>query len=718
MLDQIIQIGNGIISSRPDPSKVAQILGFANSVITFVLTNVLQRRALVRWRGETWWTFAILWSSFVLCLVDVIIWQQDGKTALGIVENRLLTKVSLIFWIIGICMMLYVIRKILSIDPSSESPIRILRSGQLDPFCMKRLSRFGVPFVDDLIFAGDISDKFLFPLAIISQRNASGFRVAQKFFVEGLRNDAFGGGVYLSFTRPSSIIEDQLSKLFVDEQEEIWKKRTVIIDCYSPLYPSASSGGSSHNNLKVVPCDPRDPSEIQVKLEEALVHLQEQQVRNNTCTVRVVYDSLSDFLAVADQELVVAYLRRSIVWEELNSIQSVYLVWHDIIKAPVSDDYLAWYGNTVLWLKKENDQCNATLDGVSLKSVACSYGTALELGNMDGFSFDPERAKTVASLLKKLSYSPANYDGITPFADDHMREIHFLFFLTAIDHNTHGKKRYEQQIDGRAVHGSDLLYVKAKEAVRFDKDFFMPDHIESIQCDNLREVFKTSGGIVPEGLEERAVLLRNAARVLLEEYHGDLTELFKKSKNLLMPSVPREKGILERLKAFKAYQDPLGKKSFLLIKLLRRRNLVTVEDTDNIRVPIDHVLMTVCLRSGMVLADEKLKKIILDGVALDEKSMDSLRRMTAVAFRHIAEESLLAPDIFDDIFWAYGRECFKFSPPFTPSQISEINIPLSANIGNPDALSEFLLLINGLDAEAPKDAKCYPMPIPPKTHFF
>ena len=120
----------------------------------------------------------------------------------------------------------------------------------------------------------------------------------------------------------------------------------------------------------------------------------------------------------------------------------------------------------------------------------------------------------------------------------------------------------------------------------------------------------------------------------------------------------------------------------------------------------------------MILVEEATSKSLLEKALLDEKSIDSLRRVTALAFQRVAEYSSLPPDHFDDLLWAFGRECFKFPPPFKHEEISKIDIPISKGIGNKEALTNLILMINGLDEQALKQTCDYPVPIAPKTHFF
>ena len=88
-------------------------------------------------------------------------------------------------------------------------------------------------------------------------------------------------------------------------------------------------------------------------------------------------NSLSDFIAVADRELVVPYLRWSTVWEEIHNIQSVYLVWPDVLKEPVSTEYLEWFGNTVFTLRRDEAGYSALIEGVEETPIRLTYDDRL-----------------------------------------------------------------------------------------------------------------------------------------------------------------------------------------------------------------------------------------------------------------------------------------------------------------------------------------------------
>ncbi|MFW5936024.1 MAG: hypothetical protein ACOCSC_01915, partial [Candidatus Hadarchaeota archaeon] len=152
------------------------------------------------------------------------------------------------------------------------------------------------------------------------------------------------------------------------------------------------------------------------------------------------------------------------------------------------------------------------------------------------------------------------------------------------------------------------------------------------------------------------------------------------------------KGLLQLLKDFKAYEDPLQKKSFLLVKLLRRQNLLTIKDIQNLKFPVDNVLMTIALQSGLLKVNEKiLEKKLLDGELLSDSEVVQLRKATQQAFEVVSRASGMGPDILDDLLWTYGREVD------TDVDVETISTVLDDNIENKNAFKDFLSFISGTD---------------------
>ena len=183
--------------------------------------------------------------------------------------------------------------------------------------------------------------------------------------------------------------------------------RFIIIDCYEDLYipDEATQIGHPPTDIKVESCDPRNPFDVQKKLLRALSRLQ----KAGSAEVRVVYDSLSDFLAIADPEMVVSYLRRSIVWEETFNIKALYLVWPHLMTEPLSDEYLSWFGNSTLWLHDKGNYFQASLEGVENRPISFPINADLQIIDMTKFAVDKARAIPLPSDREILHLLPQEF---------------------------------------------------------------------------------------------------------------------------------------------------------------------------------------------------------------------------------------------------------------------------------------------------------------------
>lgn len=335
---------------------------------------------------------------------------------------------------------------------------------------------------------------------------------------------------------------------------------------------------------------------------------------------------------------------------------------------------------------------------------------------MAQFTVDEHRARLVAEALLRLDYRPDSFAGLFPFPEHPFRERHFIFFLAAIDHNTHGAERYQAELEGTFLHGSDLMYALAKRAAELDPDLCSPKRMERIPEEELAAIFRSPDGKLPVGMARRAELVRDAAGLLIGRYRGDLAELFRQAHSYLRRSAGG--GILARLAEMKAYADPLEKKSFLLVKLLRRRGLLTVRDPEQLKVPVDHVLYTMALRSGLVRAAAGAAGALLSGRVLSEAELRELRCAALAGYDLVAQLSGVPVDQFDDLVWGYGRECLRYPAPFDPEQLAAIAIDLDRRLASRPARDSFLLVLNGLDREAPEPGRHYSVPAVPDTWFF
>jgi hypothetical protein len=263
-----------------------------------------------------------------------------------------------------------------------------------------------------------------------------------------------------------------------------------------------------------------------------------------------------------------------------------------------------------------------------------------------------EMCSSFASAVKGLKFKVDEFSDPLLFPPENasLEEVaNFFFFIVAIDHRTRFK--FEGVIEGRELHGSELLYALARRK----SDYFTAEKMQRISKREVASWLSIRGSSIFDP-EVRAMLLRDSAIKLLKYFNGSALELIKAADGYLM----REdgKGLLQLLAKFKAYSDPLSKKSFLLVKFLERRKLFEVKDVENLHIPVDNVLARIALRSGVIeVVDKKLEMKLKKYLPATRSDDLDVRTLAQRAYDIIASESELKITLLDDILWTLGRAC-------------------------------------------------------------
>jgi hypothetical protein len=248
--------------------------------------------------------------------------------------------------------------------------------------------------------------------------------------------------------------------------------------------------------------------------------------------------------------------------------------------------------------------------------------------NGSGQAPPKEVVDRVAERVKELAsgYEPPDFAEVpTPDA---------ALFLTAIDHRTGFEEAHE--VDGAGPYeGSALLWALGLRAERRAPGALTARSLLGVDPAAIAAVFRIGGESLAEP-ERRAALWDDLARGLIENYQGEATVLIEATGGRL----GGEGGALKHLGGFRAFSDPLQKKSFLLCKIWERRGWLPVADPENWQVSSDNVLMRLALRSGLV----------------EQGEVEEVRAATRDAFKAVAERAGISPPVVDDLLWERGRE--------------------------------------------------------------
>ncbi len=240
----------------------------------------------------------------------------------------------------------------------------------------------------------------------------------------------------------------------------------------------------------------------------------------------------------------------------------------------------------------------------------------------------PGAVARVAERVRKLAseYTPPDFAEV-PNPDS-------AIFLCAIDHGTGYRRAY--LVDGTGPYeGSALLWALGLQAQRRHPGLLSAPRLADVDAARVAEIFKVGGETVT-GAETRARLWRDLAAGLNVDYGGDAEALLAASEERLGAS----DGLVARLGRFEAYADPLRKKAFLLAKICARRGWFSASDPEGWEVCADNVLMRLALRSGLV----------------HPGPVEEVRAATRAAFKDVAVEAGIEPQVLDDLLWELGRD--------------------------------------------------------------
>ena len=230
----------------------------------------------------------------------------------------------------------------------------------------------------------------------------------------------------------------------------------------------------------------------------------------------------------------------------------------------------------------------------------------------------------------------------------------YFLFMVAIDHRTSYRGvSYEEWINGKLYHGADLLYKLGMMKYNEDPDFFSPKRMAKIKLKDVMSWLNYGKAKIWD-INIRTMLLQDLGHKLLKLYHGKACKLIVESHGYLRR---KGKGLIETLKVFKAYEDPVEKKAYLLVKFLERRGIIHIKDLVNVEIPVDNHLTRIAFRLNIVTLNPKLWKAISIGKHLTREEDVIIRLTVRKAYKEISRRAGILPLYLDDFLWMLGRRC-------------------------------------------------------------
>ncbi len=314
------------------------------------------------------------------------------------------------------------------------------------------------------------------------------------------------------------------------------------------------------------------------------------------------------------------------------------------------------------------------------------------------------KARKLGTLFRKLQPKAEDFldNRFFPSPKENPEDVvRFFFFITGIDHRTSPLgQSFEGLVEEEYFQGADLLWHLALRKYHENPAFFEPKQMAHITTKHVKEWLTVIQPVqvTIRNPSQRAELLRDCGRKLKGLYKSSVLNLLEQAENKLLGSPSSTSlGLLDHLARFKAYEDPARKKSYLLLKFLLRRRLWTLEDPENLRIPVDNHLIRIALRTGIVQVSPSFEQNLRDRRELTVADDVALRQVIADAFAEVASYAKHPILELDDFLWHFGRLCCKATSPIcdtgcsTKCFVATDLLPLSCSLQCPlrDACTAF-----------------------------
>lgn len=283
---------------------------------------------------------------------------------------------------------------------------------------------------------------------------------------------------------------------------------------------------------------------------------------------------------------------------------------------------------------------------------------------------DRAQCRAVADVLRGAPIPEDREDTTLP-TFDRRRLPNLLFLVVALCHQTTpatGEPPLEGHVDGRLLRGWDYLFQRFAFIASRDKGWTDPREWASCSAAALRTVLRDEifGDRLTDA-EGRAALTRDLGQVMERRGWTTIDELHEFCGGRLAGATPN---IVEELRTFRAYTDPVRKKSYYFLALMRNMGLWTFVDPEHLGPPADYHEVRGHLRIGTVVVEnaelsDRLARNALVSVADD----NAIRAAVVEAIETIAADLEITPSRAHYMFWNVFRnictrerpQCFRLA---------------------------------------------------------
>ena len=287
-------------------------------------------------------------------------------------------------------------------------------------------------------------------------------------------------------------------------------------------------------------------------------------------------------------------------------------------------------------------------------------GSRLSAPNRDSIvSVDDQKCRDVAALLKCRDI-PADKEEHAPPVGFSAEEVGNLYLmLVAICHQTSPRDHepLEGTIGAQQFRGWDYLSAKLLLEANANREVLLPSFWSKMTAPEVTRLFGSNGArgalTDPEG---RAVLIQDLGLKMLQRSWNCAGDFYAFCGKRIATATPN---LVETLSAFRAYDDPVRKKTYFFLALMRNNGLWTYSDPENLGAPIDYHEIRGHLRIGTVrICDPELYLKVLKDREITREEDICIREAVDQALKLISNYSGIRNESqLHYLFWNIFRSC-------------------------------------------------------------
>ena len=272
-------------------------------------------------------------------------------------------------------------------------------------------------------------------------------------------------------------------------------------------------------------------------------------------------------------------------------------------------------------------------------------------------SVDGASCRRLAALLAGFDV-PGDQEERAPTGLSKEQAGNFFLALVAICHQTSplGSRPLEGYLDGKRIKGWDYLYRKFHIAAASNPKLIDPSHWTQLNESAINTIFRDDMlGVTLTDPSGRSALLRNLGEVMIARQWRFPADIHDRCEGRISTGVPN---LLEEFWNFRAYNDPIYKKTLFFLTLMKNNSLWHYADEENLGSPVDYHEVRGHLRLGTIVVDSPLlRKKLLSKSNVSAAEDLAIRKAVYDAMMLISTLSEISPSRLHYLFWNVFRSC-------------------------------------------------------------